>query len=289
MSKKSKKIPSAPVAGGTVSAFVKKLSSLLEERYGRRIPAEYQALVDVLSRPQDLTRKDKNSPLVSKTYKDLKPERLLEELVDSCSPEEILMLIPDTVEETKELNALINGARMGRDEDTIWRKITGYAHINRAWIRTLAGKLKGKKCLEIMAGNGLLSYMLQEAGASVMATDIAPDKSNEYISMRGRLFTDVTAQDAVGAVRKYGQKADVLIVSWPPQGGEEVLKAWEAYARLRPDGQLLYIGEARGGFNATDAFFDTLEEADALEDVNRQHLSLPGSKDRIGLYTYRRL
>ena len=31
------------------------------------------------------------------------------------------------------------------------------------------------------------------------------------------------------------------------------------------------------------------EEADALEDVNRQHLSLPGSKDRIGLYTYRRL
>ena len=178
---------------------------------------------------------------------------------------------------------------MGRDEDTIWRKITGYAHINRAWIRTLAGKLKGKKCLEIMAGNGLLSYMLQEAGASVMATDIAPDKSNEYISMRGRLFTDVTAQDAVGAVRKYGQKADVLIVSWPPQGGEEVLKAWEAYARLRPDGQLLYIGEARGGFNATDAFFDTLEEADALEDVNRQHLSLPGSKDRIGLYTYRRL
>ena len=288
MAKKNKKVPSAPAAGGTVSKFVIKLQHLLEERFGHRIPAEYVALLDVLSRPQDLVRKDKNSPVTSRTYKDLKPERLLEELLDACSAEEILLLMPDTMEESRELNKLISTARMGQDEDTIWRKITGYANINRAWIQALADALKGKKCLEIMAGNGLLSYMLQEAGLSIMATDIAPDKSNEYISMRGRLFTDVMSQDAVGAVKRFGQKSDVLVVSWPPQGGEEVLKAWEAYVRLRPDGQLLYIGESKGGLNATDAFFDTLEEVDALQEVNRLHVSLTGSKDQIHLYKYRR-
>nr|MCR5004448.1 hypothetical protein [Clostridiales bacterium] len=217
-----------------------------------------------------------------------KPERLLEELLDACSAEEILLLMPETMEESRELNKLISTARMGQDEDTVWRKITGYANINRAWIQALADALKGKKCLEIMAGNGLLSYMLQEAGLSIMATDIAPDKSNEYISMRGRLFTDVMSQDAVGAVKRFGQKSDVLVVSWPPQGGEEVLKAWEAYVRLRPDGLLLYIGESKGGLNATDAFFDTLEEVDALPEVNRLHVSLAGSKDQIHLYKYRR-
>ena len=288
MAKKNKKVPSVPAAGGTVSSFVRKLEQLLEERYGRRIPAEYQALCDVLARPLDLMRKDKNSPLTSKTYKDLRPERLLEELLDTCTAEEILMLIPDTLEESRELNKMINAGRMAQDEDTIWRKITGYANVNRAWIQELAKALQGKKCLEIMAGNGLLAHMLQEAGATVMATDIAPDRTNEYISMRGRVFTDVLSQDAVGAVKRFGQKYDVLVVSWPPQGGEEVLKAWEAYARLRPDGILLYIGETKGGFNATDAFFDTLEAVDALEKVNQQHVSLPGSKDRIGLYKYRR-
>lgn len=283
MAKKNKKVPSAK-AGGAVSIFVEKLEGMLTGRYGRRVPQEYMALIDVLSHPQDLVHKDKNGPVQSRSYKDLKPERLLEELLDSCSEEEILSLIPKDLAESKDLNSLITTTRMTRDEDTIWRKITGYANVNRAWIKALAQALSGKKCLEIMAGNGLLSCLLQEEGLAVMASDIAPDKSNDYISMRGRAFTDIMAVDAVSAVRKYGQKADVLIVSWPPQGEEEVLKAWEAYVRLRPDGKLLYIGEPKGGVNATDAFFDALEEEDPLAQVNQLHVSLPGSADRIHLY-----
>lgn len=286
MAKKNKKTPA--VQTGAVSAFVLRLEKQIGERYGRRVPAEYEALIDMLSHPQDLVRKDRKGPVTSKTYKDLKPERLLEEFLDSCTAEEILALIPDDPAGSKDLNALITSARMTQDEDSIWRKITGYANVNRAWIRAVAKVLSGKKCLEIMAGNGLISHMLQEEGVNVMATDIAPDRSNDYISMRGRLFTDVMAADALGAVRRFGQKADVLIVSWPPQGEEEVLKAWEAYTRLRPDGLLLYIGEERGGLNATDAFFDTLEEADVLAEANRLHVSLPGSSDSLHLYRYKK-
>lgn len=86
------------------------------------------------------------------------------------------------------MNKFIKTLKMEMAEDTIWRKITGYANLNFDLTKALAEKLKGKKVLEIMAGNGLLSYMLEESGLDTFATDIAPDKSNEYIAMRNGVY-----------------------------------------------------------------------------------------------------
>ena len=46
---------------------------------------------------------------------------------------------------------------------------------------------------------------------------------------------------------------------------------------------LLYVGEWKGGFNATDTFFDSVEIVDELEAINKAHLCHSGSKDVIKL------
>ena len=284
MAKKNRKQgPPSQTAGGPVPFIVKRLSVLLEEKYGRRMPAEYRQLLDALSRPQELVSKDKNSPVTPKSDKNFKVERVLEELLDDLSAEELLALVPDTSTESKAYRAFIQQSKMARDEDTIWRRITGYPNADREWTGLLAARLQGKKCLEIMAGNGLLSRLLQDAGLSVIATDIAPDKSNDYISMRNGNYTDVLAMDAMAAVRRFGRQCDVLICSWPPQGEEAVIQAAQAFFRLRPEGAMVYIGEGKGGFNAMDAFFDQIETVDPLTEINQKHVSLPGSKDGIQL------
>ncbi len=267
------------------TVFVAKLEQIIAEKFGRRIPHDCQTLIEALGNPQNMVRKDKNSPVTLRTDKNFKVERSLEYLLDEFSPEEILHLVPETLAETKEYHALINQCGMGRDEDTIWRRITGYADVNRAWTRLLAEKLAGRKCLEIMAGNGLLCRMLQDAGCQIMATDIAPDKTNEYVSMRNGNFTDVMGMDAITAIRRFGRNVDVLVCSWPPQGDETVLMALKAFLRLKPDGVMVYIGEDKGGVNACDVFFDETQIIDPLPDVNALHQSLPGSRDRIRIIT----
>ena len=261
-------------------AFVERLTLVLEEKQGR-LRKEDVLLMDALSHPQNLVRKDQNSKITLKTEKGFYPEDLLEEILDDLTTEEILKLIPATYEESKAYRAWISECKMARDEDTLWRRITGYPNVNHQWTKALSGFLKGKRVLEIMAGNGLLSCLLQEHGAKVIATDIAPDKSNDYISMRNGNFTDVMKMDALSAIRRFGSQIDVILCSWPPQGEEVVLKALETFQHMKPDGFMIYIGEWKGGFNATDSFFERIEIIDALEHINALHVSLPGSKDKI--------
>ena len=146
---KNKKVSPAANAGGTFSPFAQALSGLLEEIYGRRIPEEFALLPQVLSDPQQLVQKDKNGPVVLKSDKNYHVERVLEELLDELSPEELLTLVPKTAEESKQLRTMINQCHLAGAEDTVWRRITGYANVNREWTARLAERLRGKKCLEI--------------------------------------------------------------------------------------------------------------------------------------------
>lgn len=263
--------------------FYEKLMALMRDKYGSYLPREYEYLMEILGNPRELILKDKNSMVVSRSDKSFKVERAFENLIQDLSLEERKQLIPRTSVESRDMRAFAEATKTGRNEDTLWRKLTGYANLNYELTNMLAKTLSNQRCLEIMAGNGLLSYMLQESGLRVIATDIAPNKSNDYISMRDGTYCDVLGMDAVSAIRKYGQHTDCLICSWPPHQEEQVLLAFKAFMKLNPKGHMLYLGEWKGGFNATDTFFDQVEVEDALETVNAIHICHVGSKDVIRL------
>lgn len=281
---KNKKQSTAPVkAAGKTYIFHEKMRAALDARYGSRWPREYETLMELLADPQNLVRKDKKGPVSSKNDKNFRVEAVWEEMLGDLTVEERKMLIPKTVKESRDMLNYASETKTARNEDTLWRRVTGYGNWNFELTSLIAEKLKGKKCLEIMAGNGLFSYMLQESGLRVIATDISPDKNNDYISMRDGNYCDVLGMDALAAIRKHGQNADILICSWPPHQEEQVIKAFEAFSKLNPKGMMLYVGEWKGGFNATDAFFDSVEIVDELEDINKAHLCHSGSKDVIRL------
>lgn len=252
--------------------FCKKLEQILFDKYANHIPDDYTHLLNLLSQPKNSIQKD---------YKNFRVEKVLEQLIDELTIDERYKLIPQTVEESKMMKKFIKTFKLELDDDTIWRKVTGYPNLNFQLTKALAEKIKGKKSLEIMAGNGLLSYMLREDGIDTFATDIAPDKSNEYIAMRNGVYGDIKKMDAISAVKKYGQNMDYLLCSWPPQGETEVLHVLETFNKMKKDAILIYIGEWKGGFNATDEFFQRLEIVDKMAEVNALHVSHFGANDVI--------
>lgn len=252
--------------------FYNKLKCILFDKYDKDVPLEYLYLLNSLQGTKY------NVP---KSAKKFRLEKTMETLIDELSPDERYKLIPDTVEESKIMKKTIKKLKMESAEDTIWRKITGYANLNFEFIKALAKKLDGKKVLEIMSGNGLLSYMLRENGVDVFATDIAPDKYNDYIAMRSGNYGDIKRIDAVSAVKKYGSNVDYLLCSWPPQGEVEIIHALEAFNKIKKQAVLIYIGEDKGGVNATNEFFDRLDIVDEMHKINSLHVSNINSNDKI--------
>lgn len=117
--------------------------------------------------------------------------------------------------------------------------------VTKSWVRELAVHLKGKRVLEIMAGNGYLAKALTEQGVDVIATDDGSWKSE------GKRCYPVRRMDAIESVENI--EADVLLVSWPPYGCDAVIQAAKVWGS---DRQIVYIGEYGGGCNAPEEFFN---------------------------------
>lgn len=82
-----------------------------------------------------------------------------------------------------------------------------YALITKTLVNNLADLLKGKRCLEVMAGRGRLAHHLNQAGVSVLATDDNSWSLNDL---------NVKKMSGLDAVRQYYDQMDVLILCWPP-------------------------------------------------------------------------
>lgn len=121
------------------------------------------------------------------------------------------------------------------------------------FVEQLACKLKGKRVLEVFAGNGYLAASLKKFGVEVTATSILSGMdAHDY-----GLYHPVQELNAVQAIHAYGQSHDVLLMCWPT-----VTDQVFAAAVLWGDKPIAFIGEmtdyAKGqlGGCATDDFFE---------------------------------
>ena len=138
-------------------------------------------------------------------------------------------------------------------------KIGMWAIVDKSWTKHLADdEIKGRKCLEVMAGNGYLSKALSEHGVDIIATD---DKS--WDGMNHDVF-DVEKLSGVESIEKYGDNCDILIVSWPPYEDPEINEICRKWGK---DKRIIFIGEGCGGCTADDTFFDNFEYEDSSVDL----------------------
>lgn len=160
-----------------------------------------------------------------------------------------------------------------------WRKEYnqnfGYPLYAKNWIKPLARFIGDKKCLEIMAGTGFLSYSLSLYGVNITATD------NFWWKNNFKNFYDVEKLDCISAIEKY-KDVDYIIISWPCIDNFAA-QAIKTIKKVNPTAQIIYIGEEFGGCTADDEFFNITEKINNLkfENAVKYFRSWDGIHDRI--------
>ena len=138
---------------------------------------------------------------------------------------------------------------------------------------------RGKKILEVGAGNGYLAYEMHSAGADIVATEPhEPGKDNRY-------FTDpvewakepVERLDAESAVLKYPR--EVLIWSWPEPDAEHTDRALRKFQ----GDTVIYIGENSWGSTGSEEFHRILKRQ-FVRTVSVRLPRFPGARDWVRVY-----
>lgn len=124
--------------------------------------------------------------------------------------------------------------------------------------------------LEVAAGTGYLSQLLEQAGAEVLATD--GGTPGDFGLTAGTWHPVMTGIDAADAIRQ--APAFTVLLSWPDDG------PWVARAidALAPGQRLVLISEDRQGCCAGPEAFDRLTR-DCVHEGILPHLAFPGLHD----------
>lgn len=145
--------------------------------------------------------------------------------------------------------------------DTRWLQRDSFVK-NFAWAIPDEGAIKDikefvgdDKILEIGCGLGLWAKLLQDFGVNITPTN--PNFPKDfYLNKDKKPFTEVLDFAHKEAVETLGPDHDVLMLCWPPYSESIAYEALNAFG----GDKLIYIGESRGGCNATHEFFELLDE-----------------------------
>ena len=160
--------------------------------------------------------------------------------------------------------------------DLRWEYIynAGYGVITKPFADNLATYLKGKKCLEIMAGKAVISKALRDRGIDIIATD---NFSWHDKRITNDTWTEVENIEAGDAIRKYND-VDVIIASWMPLDvrGKRLARMIRKY---NPNVQIISIEE---DCTANETWYDRVEYIDdnMFADVYTSYKSWFGVHDR---------
>ena len=123
---------------------------------------------------------------------------------------------------------------------------------NKTAIQKIKKFAKKEQILEVGTGLGLWAYLLQEAGANVIATD---DFSWKKKNQNKRNFTKVEKLNVQKSLNKY-KDAGVLLLVWPPYDKPMANNALKKFK----GNKFVYIGEGEGEATANDNFYNRLKK-----------------------------
>ncbi len=165
-----------------------------------------------------------------------------------------------------------------------------FAFVSWKWINPFAERIGNKKCLEVIAGRGILSYALLQKNIDVIATDDYSwqDNENGQFKKWKEHVTTVEQMDAIKSVEKYGSNIDVLIMSWAWMD-DTAYRVIKKLYEINPKAVVVFIGESKYGCTADDSFFDHFQiiEDDDFNSVMKNYERWHSIHDRpmLGRYT----
>lgn len=157
-----------------------------------------------------------------------------------------------------------------------------FGFVSWKWINPFSEWIGNRKCLEVMAGRGWLSYALRQKDIDVIATDNYSWARNLYKQWNDTV-TEVEELDAIESIEKYASSVDIVIMSWAYMDNT----AYQVLKRLKevnPNAILVFIGEGAGGCTADDDFyesFDILEDYSFYKNVASNYERWESIHDRI--------
>lgn len=169
----------------------------------------------------------------------------------------------------------------------IYNHHVSWCLVNNLWISDLYDYIKGSKVIELYAGKGLISKLLQDKGLDITAYDSYKwDISTKY--------TEVLNFDCVNAILQYPDNTlDYTLISWIPYEDTSCIDMVETLKKHQPNCKIIYIGEDYGGCTACDEFFDQVidfdynneEEYELFKKLNRNFQQFDGIHDIICIYS----
>ena len=171
--------------------------------------------------------------------------------------------------------------------------ISSFALISKKWVVPLAEYISANKCLEVMAGKGVLSKSLYDCGVNIKATDnytwkwhrSGQNKGGQRLSL-DELWFGVENMDCIEAIIKYGANMDFIICCWPPYQSDALYHALIKMRDINPKCRLIYIGEGKGGCNAENRFFNEavyINDDERFNDITRRFQKWAAIYDKISL------
>jgi hypothetical protein len=136
----------------------------------------------------------------------------------------------------------------------------GFTLISNDWIIPLSKWIGDKRCIEVMAGCGSLTYALKQQGVNIFATDDFSWKSggDDGWNDTKNYWTDIENIDAIDAIQKYGNNIDIVFMSWPYMD-DTAYRVLLELRKVYKDAIIIYIGEGECGCTADDDFFNEAE------------------------------
>jgi len=153
--------------------------------------------------------------------------------------------------------------------------ISSFIPVSKRWVKPLSEFIGEKKCLEIMAGKGVLSKCLNDYGVDIIATDdytwkwhrTQQNKDGEKLN-RQELWYDVEELDCMESVDKYGSNTSFIICCCPPFGNDCLYYVLLKMRKINPQCMMIYIGEGKGGCHAEINFFTEAKYIKDNKDFN---------------------
>lgn len=153
----------------------------------------------------------------------------------------------------------------------------GFIPYSRNLLEAIAKEMEGKKVLSVMAGTAMLEKNLLNMGVDIKITD---DKSwsnkNYWNSDNDDIIEKI---DCVEAVKKYGNWADIIFVSWPPYN-DDIMNDLYVEA-VKHDVQIMYVGEDIGGCTASELFFTSINDIEEIDSINDAYSRWAGIYDKF--------
>lgn len=110
-----------------------------------------------------------------------------------------------------------------------------WGNFSAPFLDEVSAHLRGKRVLEVFAGNGLLAKGLTERGVDIRSTSLFSGIDGHDQGMH----FPVEKIEASDAVDRYGPWADALLMSWPPANEA----AAKCVVRWGKDRDVIFIGE----------------------------------------------